>query len=256
MGTINSTTTGVTTTDNASATLDLQSAGVTHISQDATLALVTYTTGGAAPPTPLTTTKLHVAGPNSASLSVLMDTFGGQTTYAGRRSEGTVASPNTTVPNGSVLVAMAGYGNDGTGYVTASGASIDVITTENWTATAHGAKARLRVTRAGSTTTSIVTLEDSGLFGWAQSADIASATTITPAIAGAFFRVTGTTAIVTIATTNIATGSTQQINIVPTGIFTWTTAGNIGLAGTAVVGKVLTFTWMPTQSKWYPSYTA
>jgi hypothetical protein len=45
-----------------------------------------------------------------------------------------------------------------------------------------------------------------------------------------------------------------SFSIIPTGAFTWTTAGNIGLAGTAVVGRVLTFTWDAAASKFYPSY--
>ena len=38
------------------------------------------------------------------------------------------------------------------------------------------------------------------------------------------------------------------------GIFTITTAGNIALAGTAVVGKALIMTYDNTTSKWYSSY--
>lgn len=45
-----------------------------------------------------------------------------------------------------------------------------------------------------------------------------------------------------------------SFSIIPTGAFTWTTAGNVGLAGTAVVGRVLTFTWDPVAGKFYPSY--
>lgn len=45
-----------------------------------------------------------------------------------------------------------------------------------------------------------------------------------------------------------------SFSIVPTGAFTWTTAGNIGLAGTAVVGRILTFTWDAAAGKFYPSY--
>lgn len=42
--------------------------------------------------------------------------------------------------------------------------------------------------------------------------------------------------------------------VVPTGAFTWTTAGNINTAGTAVVGRTLCFTWSATASKWIASY--
>jgi hypothetical protein len=44
------------------------------------------------------------------------------------------------------------------------------------------------------------------------------------------------------------------ISIVPSGIFTWTAANNIALAGTAVVNKLLVFVW--NGSKWVPNYIA
>jgi len=47
-----------------------------------------------------------------------------------------------------------------------------------------------------------------------------------------------------------------MICLLPTGIFTWTAAGNIAVAGTAVVGKALYFTYLPSTGKWYPSYLA
>lgn len=83
---------------------------------------------------------------------------------------------------------------------------------------------------------------------------IASATTIAPTTSIAF--VSGTTAIVTItAPSPISTGG-GSIVLIPTGIFTWTAAGNIALAGTAVVSKALTLVYDVTTAKWYPSYTA
>lgn len=83
---------------------------------------------------------------------------------------------------------------------------------------------------------------------------IASATTIAPTKPITF--VSGTTAIVTItAPSPISTGG-GSIVIIPTGVFTWTNAGNIALGGTAVVSKALTFTYDVTTTKWYPSYIA
>jgi len=83
---------------------------------------------------------------------------------------------------------------------------------------------------------------------------IASATTIAPTTPIAF--VSGTTAVVNItAAAPISTGG-GAITLIPTGIFTWTTTGNIALAGTAVVSKALTMTYDATTTKWYPSYVA
>ena len=81
---------------------------------------------------------------------------------------------------------------------------------------------------------------------------IASASTIAPTKQISF--VSGTTAIVTItAPTGIATTG-GQITLIPTGIFTTTTAGNIALASTAVVSRALIMTYDSTTAKWYPSY--
>jgi len=81
---------------------------------------------------------------------------------------------------------------------------------------------------------------------------IASATTIAPTTPIVF--ISGTTAVVTItAAAPISTGG-GTITLIPTGVFTWTTAGNIALAGTAVVSRALTMTYDVTTTKWYPSY--
>lgn len=73
---------------------------------------------------------------------------------------------------------------------------------------------------------------------------------ITPS--GPLFHVTGTAAVTGFT---IPVGfSGGSFSIIPDGAFTWTTAGNIGLAGTAVVGRVLTFTWDSNAAKFYPSY--
>lgn len=87
-----------------------------------------------------------------------------------------------------------------------------------------------------------------------QGGDIASASTIAPT--DSVVRVTGTTTVSTITVpTNCAVASTAcQITIIPTGAFATNTAGNIGLASTAVVGKALIMTYAHTQAKWYPSY--
>ena len=81
---------------------------------------------------------------------------------------------------------------------------------------------------------------------------IASATTIAPTTPIVF--ISGTTAVVTItAAAPISTGG-GTITLIPTGAFTWTTAGNIAVLGTAVVNRALTMTYDATTTKWYPSY--
>jgi len=81
---------------------------------------------------------------------------------------------------------------------------------------------------------------------------IASATTIAPVTPVVF--ISGTTAIATITAPTGITLTGGQITLIPTGIFTTTTAGNIALASTAVVSKALIMTYDATTTKWYPSY--
>lgn len=70
---------------------------------------------------------------------------------------------------------------------------------------------------------------------------------------GVVFTVSGTNAITGIlAPAGLGVGF--NLYIVPSGVFTWTAATNIALAGTAVVNKTLIFTW--NGSKWVPSYIA
>jgi len=81
---------------------------------------------------------------------------------------------------------------------------------------------------------------------------IASAATIAPTKTITF--ISGTTAIVTITAPSLIASTGGQITLIPTGIFTTTTAGNIALASTAVVSKALIMTYDAGTTKWYPSY--
>jgi hypothetical protein len=81
---------------------------------------------------------------------------------------------------------------------------------------------------------------------------IASATTIAPTKAITF--ISGVTPIVTITAPSPISLGGGTITLIPTGIFTTTTAGNIALASTAIVSKALIMTYDVTTAKWYPSY--
>lgn len=70
---------------------------------------------------------------------------------------------------------------------------------------------------------------------------------------GTLFIVSGTNAITGITVPNGA-ASGFQLTLLPTGAATTTTATNIAIASTMVVGKALIMTWNGTTSKWYPSY--
>jgi hypothetical protein len=81
---------------------------------------------------------------------------------------------------------------------------------------------------------------------------IASATTIAPTKSISF--VSGVTPIVTITPPAPISTTGGQITLIPTGIFTTTTAGNIALASTSIVSRALIMTYDATTTKWYPSY--
>ena len=81
---------------------------------------------------------------------------------------------------------------------------------------------------------------------------IASATTIAPTAYITF--ISGTTSIATITVPQALLATGGQLTLIPTGIFATTTAGNIALITTAVVGKALIMTYDAGTANWYPSY--
>ena len=80
-----------------------------------------------------------------------------------------------------------------------------------------------------------------------------AAGTVTPS--GPLFHITGTSAITGFTLPVGFTGG--SFTVIPDAVFTWTAAGNIALAGTAVVSKALTFTYEQNAAKpFFPSYIA
>ncbi len=94
--------------------------------------------------------------------------------------------------------------------------------------------------------------------GWNNPSNLKGVTADVASVAGAtlpsgpLFHVTGANAVTgwTIPV-GFAGGS---FTVIPDGTFTWTTAGNIALLGTAVVNRSLVFTWDSAAGKWNPSY--
>jgi hypothetical protein len=81
---------------------------------------------------------------------------------------------------------------------------------------------------------------------------IASAATIAPVNPIVF--VSGTTTINTITAPAPISTYGGSIKIIPTGAFATGTSGNIAIASTAVVSKMLEMTYDVQSAKWYPSY--
>jgi hypothetical protein len=92
-----------------------------------------------------------------------------------------------------------------------------------------------------------------GLFNNLNTAPtLLSATTIQPVSPIQF--VSGTTAIVNITVPPEFAVGGGQLTLIPTGLWTTTTAGNIALATTAVVNRAVTMFYDAATTKWYPSY--
>lgn len=96
--------------------------------------------------------------------------------------------------------------------------------------------------------------------GWGNLSQTPGVTAAVASAAGAvlptgpLFHITGTAAITGFT---IPVGfSGGSFTVIPDAVFTWTAAGNIALAGTAVVNKNLTFTWDSNAAKFTPSYIA
>lgn len=81
---------------------------------------------------------------------------------------------------------------------------------------------------------------------------IASASTIAPTAEVSF--VSGTTTIQTITAPSPISSTGGTIVLIPTGLWSTGTSGNIAIATTAVVSKALHMTYDATTTKWYPSY--
>ncbi len=81
---------------------------------------------------------------------------------------------------------------------------------------------------------------------------IASATTIAPTALITF--ISGVVSIATITVPQALLRTGGQITLIPTGVWSTTTAGNIALATTAVQYKALIMTYDAVTLKWYPSY--
>ena len=81
---------------------------------------------------------------------------------------------------------------------------------------------------------------------------LASAASISPVALVTF--VSGVVAIATIVPPQNISQTGGKILLIPTGIFTLTTTGNIALASTAVISKAMMLVYDATTAKWYPSY--
>lgn len=101
---------------------------------------------GAAPVVPSTGAGIHVLGANSGNGLITVDTYGGFTQFAGRRADGTQASPTVTTA-GDVMVSFAANGYNGTTYTSA--ASMQIVASDTFSGTDQGTYVKWNTTPAG-----------------------------------------------------------------------------------------------------------
>lgn len=93
--------------------------------------------------------------------------------YLGLRANGTPGSA-TAITNGNILNSFAGAGYDGTAWITASRGGMRVVSSENWSATAHGTGLVFSVTPVTTTTASdVFYINNDGNIGIGTSTPIA-----------------------------------------------------------------------------------
>ena len=107
----------------------------------------------AAPPAAIANSvMLHLVGKDATNSSIEFDAYGGIATYRNRVTGGTLAA-KTAIPNGQILVSLAGagYETNTPGY-TNNVVSVTMVANENFTNAAQGTYVAFSATPNGSTT--------------------------------------------------------------------------------------------------------
>jgi hypothetical protein len=168
----------------------------------------------------------------------------------------TSGNQNTAIGYGSGQVITSGTNNTLLGYGAGNSGTNNLTTGSNniiigYNAAASSATVSNEITIGNSSCTSLRLAPL--ITGYTSAAPtIASAATIAPTKPISF--VSGTTTVDTITAPAPISAGGGSITLIPTGVFATSTAGNIALATTAVVGKALILTYDATTTKWYPSY--
>lgn len=182
--------------------------------------------------------------------------YGGSSLYSN-----VVGSSNTAIGTGSLYKVLGG-GNVGVGYFAgynATGSNEFYLDNQARTTNANekitslfygifnttSAAQQLRINAQ------LYSGNNSSLINPDAAPTLASAATISPVTSIVF--ISGTAAIDAISIPVWMDGG-GQITLIPTGAFTTTTAGNIAIASTAVVGRALIMTYDKATLKWYPIY--
>ena len=124
--------------------------GIHTNTPDASFTLVSETQTALPPGVLPAGTDLHIVGANNADARITQDAFGtgNYPAYTGRHARGTAATPTAT-QSGDILSQYTGRGYGATGYNSASTGIFQFEAAENFTDTAQGTYASLRLTATG-----------------------------------------------------------------------------------------------------------
>lgn len=172
---------------------------------------------------------VQLFGANGSAARQMLNSYGNNPMLTFRRANGTMTAP-TTVTSFQSIGLIQGTGYDGTNYST-SRASINLVSTENWTSSANGSQISFTVTPVGGlNTTEVMVLDSNGRL------DIGRAPISGPAITPT------QPARLWVRSGNPYTDNTTATSgIVPTGAFS-----SFGADGLAAVNTGVTYTNVAT----------
>jgi len=105
----------------------------------------------AALPAPITGTALHIGNADGVLTRLQLDSFAQQTSFTGRRANGTAALPTALISNEQIIGVNA-FGYGATAYSATSRGSMGIFASENWTDAATGTRIIFSTTPNLSTT--------------------------------------------------------------------------------------------------------
>jgi hypothetical protein len=235
------------------------SGSVTNISIGSTVSGATGTTTIGGVTTTLTGTTLNI---NGASPSIVTSDTGTASVFNTNALIGSLFGAATTINIGNTATAaqtvnMFTANTGASTYNFATGATLTATTKAINIGTNGVSGSTTNITIGGSAGTSTTTINGTikatnAIATTAAAPTIVSAATIAPTAYITF--ISGTTSITTITAPASMTSSGGQIVLIPTGLWSTATSGNIALASTAVVNKALIMYYDSATAKWYPSY--
>lgn len=112
---------------------------------------VVFNQSGGSVPSAITDTMVQLVHADGQGATILSDSFGAHSTFAGRRADG-INAAKVALANDASIVALYGYGYDGNTYSALAG-GVTLTSAQAWTNTAHGTALKIDLTPNGSNST-------------------------------------------------------------------------------------------------------